>query len=573
MNKTLKYALLAAATLLLASVALLAYIAITVNPNDYKPQIADLVREETHRTLTFEGDITLKLFPRIGLNLGKAVLSGPNGKGEFASVGNVGLDVAWFPLLRSRLEIDRIGIDGLHVGLVRYRDGTTNYDDLTRGGGGGKMEYDIGGVEIKNSAASFDDAGKRIDIGNIFLKTGRLKQGERVDFSLGFDVRADKTEARLDVEKGLLVTPEHYALDGIDLKYKSGKYQGSIKGKADIDLAKQAVSADIASNFDGSHVNAKLGMTNFSSPAYRFDIRIDRLDLDKYLSGDGGAEKPFDLSFLKKLDAKGDLAIAAMKVQKLKLSSFELKLNASGGKMELNPVAADLYQGRASGRAVVEALSVPRFSLRENLSGISIGPLLKDMMDKDILEGKGDVSLDVAANGDLVGTLKKTLSGRAALRLSNGAVKGMDLAAMLRGIQSKAGTRTGAVNASEKTDFSELSANFDIKNGVAHNNDLSLKSPLLRMGGEGDIDIGASAVNYLAKVSVVATLQGQGGADLSSLKGVTIPVRISGPFDSLHYSVDFASLASDTLKAKIEQKKTDIRGKMKDELLKGIFGR
>lgn len=582
MNKIFKYALSAFAVLIFASGLLLAYIVLTVNPNDYKPQIANLVRAETHRTLTFEGDIKLKLFPRIGLNLGKTALSGPNDKGEFASVGNVGLDVAWLPLLKNRLVIDRINIDGLHAGLIRFKDGTTNYDDLTGGenGNGKRTEFDIGSVDIRNSAVSFDDrkAGKKIDISNISIKTGRLKQGAHTDLSLGFDAKADKTDMRLDMRSGLLFTPERFDLDGINLQFRTGKYDVSVKGTANVDLAKQAVSADISSSFDESHVMAKLGMTNFSSPAYRFDIRIDRLDVDRYLAGDsaGGAEKPLDLSFLRKLDAGGDLAIAALKVRKLQLSRFRVKLNASGGKLNLNPVTADLYRGKAAGKASIEALSPPRFSLEENLSGIDIGPLLRDMTGKNILEGRGNLALDATATGSLVSDLKRKLNGKASLHLSDGAVRGMDLAATLRGIQSKiggAGSRAGATNASEKTDFSELSATFDIKNGVAHNDDLALKSPLLRIGGKGDIDIGRSTMNYLAKASVVATLEGQGGADLSALRGITIPVRISGPFDSLHYSLDFGSMASNALKSKIEQKKTEIGNKMKNDLLKGIFGR
>ena len=76
-------------------------------------------------------------------------------------------------------------------------------------------------------------------------------------------------------------------------------------------------------------------------------------------------------------------------------------------------------------------------------------------------------------------------------------------------------------------------------------------------------------MNYLARISVVATLEGQGGADLSSLKGITIPLRISGPFDSLKFTPDAAALARGLVKSKIEQKLPGGAG----GLLKGLFGR
>lgn len=579
MKKASRYLLYGLSALVLASGALLAYIAVTVDPNDYKPQIVDLVKEETDRTLILEGSIGLKLFPRIALNLGRAELSGSGGQGKFASVNNAVLDLAWLPLLQGRMSIEKIDIEGLRVSLVRYRDGKTNYDDLASGKGGGKKaEFDIGGIEVKNSSVSYADekTGRKTALEGIVLKTGRLAEGVHTDISLGFDMKDGNSESRMDLKSGLLMEPQRYRLDGMALKYRAGKLDADLKGNAEIDMKQQTVSADVAANFDDSHVKAKLGMSNFSSPAYRFRVSLDRLDADRYLSGskDGGKEKPIDLSFLKKLNAQGSLSIGSVKVDGLKLSNFELGVKASDSRLDLDPLSADLYQGKTSGSAVVEALAVPRFTFRQNLSGISIGPLVKDMTQKDIIEGKGNVTADLSATGDLVSGLKKSLGGRVSLRLTDGAVRGIDLAATLRGIQSKiGGAQTGTANAAEKTDFSELSATFDIRNGVARNSDLSAKSPLLRLGGEGNIDIGRSAVDYLARVSVVSTLQGQGGADLASLKGVTIPVHVSGPFDSLHYSLDLHALASSALKSKVEQKKIEIRNKMQDELMKGIFGR
>ncbi len=579
MKKILKYAGTSIAVLFAAFLLFLSYVAIEVDPNDYKPQIVAFVRDETGRTPNLEGKIGLKLFPRIGLNLGKASLSGPEGKGQFASMDSAMLDMAWLPLLHGSLEVDRIAIDGLHVRLVRHSDGTTNYDDLAGGKAGDarKPEFDIGGIAVANSSVSLEDekTGSKRVFDGISLATGRLKEGVHTGFSLGLVMKDAAGESKLSLKSGLLPGSESYRLDGIDLEFSGGKHAIAVKGEAEIDMEQRSASADLSGKFDDSHVRAKLAVKHFASPAYRFDVGIDRLDADRYLAGsrDSGPGKPFDLSFLRKLDASGNLAIGALKVYGLQLSNVALGIHAADSRLNLDPIRADLYQGKSAGSAVVEALAVPKFRLKENLSGISAGPLIRDMTKKDILEGRGAVAVDLKASGNLVGDLRKSLAGKASLRLTDGAVRGIDMAAALRGIQSKmGGAKSGAANASEKTDFSELSATFDIRNGVAHNSDLAAKSPLFRLGGEGDIDIGRSALNYLARVSVVATLQGQGGADLSSLRGVTVPVRISGPFDSLHYSLDIASMASGALKAKVEQQKTEVKDKMKERLLKGLFG-
>jgi AsmA protein len=219
------------------------------------------------------------------------------------------------------------------------------------------------------------------------------------------------------------------------------------------------------------------------------------------------------------------------------------------------------------------------------LDGISIEPLLKDLMGKDILEGHGNVKLDVAMQGPTVGAMKRALNGTASLNLRDGAVRGINLAQKIRDFKSALGggsSQSQAADANEKTDFSEMSASFQIRNGVAANNDLAVKSPLLRLGGAGTIDIGGSSIDYTAKVSVVGTLSGQGGNDLTNLKGVTIPVHLSGPFTALSYKLDWGSIATQELKNKAADKVKDLLGgKLKQggsspnvgDALKGLLGK
>jgi AsmA protein len=163
--------------------------------------------------------------------------------------------------------------------------------------------------------------------------------------------------------------------------------------------------------------------------------------------------------------------------------------------------------------------------------------------------------------------MKKSLAGAARVELKDGAIKGINLAESFRRTKAALGSQEARAEASQeqKTDFSEMSASFAIKNGVAHNEDLDAKSPLFRIGGRGDIDIGNSTIDYLTKVTVVATAQGQGGADLGELSGLTVPVHLAGPFDALKYQVDYAAVRSQFIKSKTTDR---VRDK-----LKGLLGR
>jgi len=196
--------------------------------------------------------------------------------------------------------------------------------------------------------------------------------------------------------------------------------------------------------------------------------------------------------------------------------------------------------------------------LDTTLSNVSIQPLMKDLLNRDLLEGKGNVKLDVSTSGATLGAMTAHLDGTGAVNLRDGAIKGINLAATLRNAKTLlltgAKEATTQANNAEKTDFSELNATFKIKDGVAVNEDLDLKSPLLRVGGSGKVDIGKSSMDYETRVSVVGTLKGQDGRPLDQLRGATIPVKVSGPLDHLAYSIDWNAAAEEALKAQAAQK-------------------
>ena len=359
-----------------------------------------------------------------------------------------------------------------------------------------------------------------------------------------------------------------------------------VSGSLRADLEKQTANADLTSKFDESNIQAKLGLARFSPPAYQFDVNVDKLNLDRYSAkqpepkpvstpkeeGKGApaptAQKkeedtPVDLSFLKGLNANGRLAVGALQTNGLKLANVKAEIHAANGKLDVAPHSANLYEGSVSG--TITAMADGRVAVKENLNGVSVGPLLRDVAQKDVLEGKGNVALDVNTAGKSVNAMKKALAGNARVQLKDGAIKGINLAEVFRKAKTALGSQEARAQANqvEKTDFSELNATFKIQNGVAHNEDLDVKSPLFRISGAGNVDIGNSTIDYTAKATVVATTKGQGGEDLAQLSGLTVPVRLVGPFDQLAYKVDYAAVATNLAKSKAGEK---IRGALEERL-------
>ncbi len=577
--KIFRTLLLAAVGIVVLIVLVIAIVAATFDPNKYKPEIAAAVKDKTGRTLAIEGNLGLSFFPSIGIAVGKTSLSEPNGSGIFARFDEAKVSLALLPLFSRQVVIDRVTLSGLTADLVKRKDGRTNFDDLLNAPGRAgavkaqpkpapqreAMHLDIAGIDIRSSAIAWRDesSGDRFKASVAEFKTGRIASGVPGKLSLSAKIEGIKPRASLQIKLSsgyrLDFEKQKYALSGIDLRLSEERaggnaFETSLKGEMEIDLAPQSI---------------------------QFDLAVDRLDVDSYLgaakgkaaaSGGApaaGAEEPIDLSALKGLNLKGNLRIGQLTVSNIKAEKVNLGVRAAGGRVEVNPLSASLYQGNLTGSASADA-HTNRFSMKGQLGGVAIGPLLRDALNNDLLEGRGSVALDVQTGGATVSAMKKALSGNASLALRDSSLKGVNLGELLRKAKSLRGSNPPAeqgATPAERTDFTELGASFVIRNGVAHNDDLSAKSPLLRLAGSGDVDIGANSIDYLIKASVVASSGGQGGKELAELRGVTVPVKLTGPLDAPRFRADLRAAVGDAVRQRAEDKlKERVQDRLKDLL-------
>jgi AsmA protein len=584
--KILKITLWIAGGLIVLVVAAVAIFAMTFDPNRYKGEVERIARERTGRTLQLKGPLEIAFYPSLGAKVSGVTLSERAADREFLSFDSAHASVALLPLLRGDVVVDRVRLSGLKAQIVKGKDGKFNFQDLIepqdqkpaakteekkKASQGGPVKFDIAGVTVERASVTYRDmnSGQEITLSDLKLDTGRIAENAqgKIDFSTLLKRNTPPLEAKLAL---------------------NGSYS----------LKPQTIGLDFTAKLDESTVKGKLGIGRGEQASYDFDLNIDKINLDRYLASSGkkkaqeaspkkeepakpakDEDAPVDLSGLKGLNAKGQLQIGALQVQGLKLANLKTEVRAAQGRAEIGPHSANLYEGSLSGNLGLDG-NANRIALKETLSGIAVGPLLRDFAQQDRLDGKGNVTLDVTGAGATVNTIKRSLAGNAKVQLRDGAVKGINIGELLRKARSALGSQSGQADAKDRTDFSELSASFVIKNGVAHNEDLEIKAPLFRIGGAGDIDIGKSSINYVAKASVVGTTQGQGGKEREQLAGLTVPVRVVGPFDAMKYEVDYRAVAGDLAKSKVGEKAKEAieknKGKIEDTVrdrLKGLTGR
>jgi AsmA protein len=435
--------------------------------------------------------------------------------------------------------------------------------------------------EVSLRLSGIEGSGKALRIGALILAIDVRQQADAIKGEL-------RTPVTGNLEARVFELPRLQGSVAVASPSIPGKtVQVPVSGSVRADLGNERVGVDLVTRFDESNIKAKAGISGFAAPAYDFDVAIDRLNVDRYLppktaqaeggkppAQPAGKEEPIDLSALKPLKLKGAVRVGQLQASNVKASNVRADIRAKDGRLSVDPLVASLYQGTAKGALGVDA-NANRFSVKQTLSAISIGPLLRDAADQDILEGRGSVALDLTTQGNLVSALKQALDGTARIELRDGAVKGVDLAGAMRRVKATlgAGDMEGSGGAKQQTDFSELTASFTIRKGVAHNEDLNLKSPFIRVTGSGDVDIPRNSLDYVVKTTVVGSVAGQGGREAAELKGLTVPVRVAGPFDQLKYKVELSKMVRGTTKEQLEAGREALQGAARGKLEELLGGK
>lgn len=449
---------------------------------------------------------------------------------------------------------------------------------------GGKAKLDVKTNIVANLAdETFQASDLIVKLADLTMN-GRL-QAEKIlsdDLAFNGNVQIKPFNLRKLADDLKIELPEMADASTLELVQLSSEISGS----------KNAINAkDLQLTLDQSQIAGQFGISNFEKPSYTFNLTLDQIDADRYLppvkekeakpAADKTAKEvatpaaagssDFPLETLRDINAKGSFKIGKLKASGISSENIVITIDAKDGLIKLSPLSAELYQGKYQGNVTLDARGDSlKLAVDENLQGVQAGPLLKDLTGNDRISGTANANLKLNGSGKDIDAIKQSLAGNGAFSFTDGALKGINIAEAIR--QAKAvisGQRATDATGPVQTDFSSLKGSFTAKEGIVNNQDLELMSPLLRVTGAGDIDIPREVIDYAVRVSIVGTAEGQGGRGLEDLRGLTIPVKITGSFENPRPSVDLASVLKDQATGEIKAKAEE---KLKEKLGEGLGG-
>jgi AsmA protein len=306
-------------------------------------------------------------------------------------------------------------------------------------------------------------------------------------------------------------------------------------------------------DLDESKLSFSIKAKDYSKPDVQFDLNLDTIDLDRYLpppaeektteektKGPAAQQDKIDYTPLRRLVLDGSMRVGKLKAHGAKMQDLYLKVSGKNGRFDLEPLTAKLYGGDLSAAGALDVgKDIPKSNLEVHAKEIQAGPLLKDVLEKDLLEGNVQAEVALSMAGDEAEAIKRTLNGKGDLLFKDGAIVGIDLAGMVRNAKAAFGLAEKKAER-PKTDFSELHSPFTITDGIVDTTDTSLVSPLLRVLVAGKANLVNETLDFRVEPKFVTTLKGQG--DTKERSGVTVPVLVTGTFSSPTFRPDLKGM-------------------------------
>nr|WP_278182525.1 AsmA family protein [Vibrio sp. gvc] len=463
-----------------------------------------------------------------------------------------------------------------------------------------------------NLDASFSDPSNQIDSAKLKLDTFEFDKANALTFS----VVGKAAEMKLNAQgSASLMVNQAMSKVGLEALKLQAELEGaalpqspmklSLDSQIAFDLTQNHLSVLLnkltanALSFDG-----KVDVTLADIPKVRFSLHSPEIDVDALLGTKAQESQPApakeavpssssasvanaprevepDLSALKTLDVAGEIRIDKFTASNAHLQNVQVNFALNRGVVDLQSLTAKLYQGSLQAKAHLDARKTPaNYTLQSQLKGVQVQPLLNDVLNNQMLAGTGNIDLNLQGQSLTPTGIQQNLQGTVAINFADGAVKGINVAHLIRTNYAKIkGQSVEEADTVKQTDFSAMTTTLQLNRGQVTTNDLSLQSPLLRIHGEGQANYLKHTVDFLVRTSVVGTLEGQGGKSLDELRDVTIPINISGTWSAPKFRLVFDEVLKQKAKKEVDRGVEKLTDKIKDEqtkkavdgLLKGLF--
>lgn len=308
---------------------------------------------------------------------------------------------------------------------------------------------------------------------------------------------------------------------------------------------------------DDTLIDFFFGVNNISQPDLKFSMDIDRFDLDRYLPpGTENDSRPDSVpvskngvkspSIWRKINIAGDIKVQELKVGGGVVNDINVNLHVTDGIFAAESSSFVLYQGLAESTFTVDFQStIPQTSIDLNAEGVQVMPLLDDFLDTKFMSGTVDADVRLLFSGNSTEAIKKNLYADGTLVVKDGALEGIDMVNAIRNIAALPSDSDNSYNRIS-TDFSEMTSEFTIRNGLVASSETTLDSSNGGVLISGTVDLVSEKLELTVDPKDPVAMGEEQGNEQNLSEG-NVPFALSGTFARPKIDIEAKYLALDEL--------------------------
>lgn len=333
---------------------------------------------------------------------------------------------------------------------------------------------------------------------------------------------------------------------------------------------------DLVLALDETTIRGSFNLQGFDSPAYRFALRVDGVDADRYLppkarDADAGEATAGDIELPQNntMNLDGTMEIASLRLAGMQFADVGARILIGGGDLKLENARANLYGGTFAGNFHVRAAgNDPGLALDGRATGLQLEPLIAALTGGEPnFSGTGSFDLNLAGKGRTVIENVRTAGGNVSFDMANGAIKGFNLGRTLCRAYNVTQGASAPPEQPALTAYQGIRGSAVVTAGTATSNDLLARTSFMDINGAGTLGLVEQRLDYELDAKLTGPIGIQNCETLDEFVGGELPFRIRGTVTEPEITPDFSKLVRRQLRDELQDRLQDrIQDRLRDLL-------
>jgi len=258
-------------------------------------------------------------------------------------------------------------------------------------------------------------------------------------------------------------------------------------------------------------------------------------------------------SLISRMTGGGTLTAGAVEYDDLMLSNAHSTIALDHGVIRMSPVTADMYGGKESGSITIDMRPAqPVYSVNLKADKVNANELLSSVSSlKKTLYGSLTAKVNATFSSNSAEAIARSMTGEVELSLANGKLMNLDLLHELAAL----GKFVSPPSAKPEnfTNLAQLSATFNVKDGVARTSSLKAAIDGGAIIASGQVNLAEQSLNLHVTAVLSKTLsQKVGGSQIAGLMNtalensqneLVLPIILTGAFQTPQVAPDLQQIA------------------------------